>query len=75
MIITIDINTATRNKLLPNIFRNKFSLKSLSNTNKAFIYHSNGHSPIVKNLINKKQNDVVLLNVFNHKNLKKKNQN
>jgi len=49
--------------------------KSLSNINKAFVYQSNGHSPIVKNLINKKQNDVILLNVFNHKNLKKKNQN
>ncbi len=48
--------------------------KSLSNINKAFVYQSNGHSSIVKNLINKKQNDVVLLNVFNHKNLKK-NQN
>ena len=48
--------------------------KSLSNINRAFVYQSNGHSSIVKNLINKKQNDVVLLNVFNHKNLKK-NQN
>ena len=49
--------------------------KSLSNINRAFVYQSSGHSQIVKNLINKKQRDVVLLNLFNYKNLKNNNKN
>lgn len=49
--------------------------KSISNINRAFVYQSSGHSQIVKNLINKKQRDVVLLNLFNYKNLKNNNKN
>ena len=49
--------------------------KSISNINRAFVYQSSGHSQIVKNLINKKQKDLVLLNLFNHQNLKNNNQN
>ena len=49
--------------------------KSLSNINRAFVYQSSGHNQIVKNLINKKQKDVVLLNLFNYKNLKNNNKN
>ena len=49
--------------------------KSISNINRAFVYQSSGHSQIVKNLINKKQKDVVLLNLFNYQNLKNNNQN
>ena len=49
--------------------------KSISNINRAFVYQSSGHSQIVKNLINKKQKDVVLLNLFNYKNLKNNNKN
>jgi len=49
--------------------------KSISNINRAFVYQSSGHSQIVKNLINKKQRDVVLLNLFNYKNLKNYNKN
>jgi len=49
--------------------------KSITNINRAFVYQSSGHSQIVKNLINKKQKDVVLLNLFNYKNLKNNNKN
>ena len=44
--------------------------KSLSKIDKVFIYQSNGQSKLIKNLINKKYNDIVLLDLFNHKNHK-----
>lgn len=49
--------------------------KSISNINKAFVYQSSGYSPVVKNLINKKHKNVVLLNLFNYENLETNNQN
>jgi hypothetical protein len=49
--------------------------KSISNINKAFVYQSSGHSQIIKNLINKKHKDVILLNLFNYENLKNNSQN
>ena len=49
--------------------------KSLSNVNRAFIYQSSGQSQLVKSLMNKKQKNVILLNLFNHKNINSLNKN
>ena len=49
--------------------------KSLSNIDKAFMYQSNGQSKLIKNLVNKKYNDIVLLDLFNHTNHKSLNSN
>ena len=49
--------------------------KSLSHVNRAFVYQSSGQSQLVKSLINKKHKDLVLLNLFNHKNLNSLNKN
>ena len=49
--------------------------KSLSNIDKAFMYQSSGQSKLIKNLVNKKYNDIVLLDLFNHRNHKSLNSN
>mgnify|MGYP001054440585 FL=1 len=49
--------------------------KSLSHINRAFIYQTSGQSKLVKDLINKKHKDVVLMNLFNHKNISSLRQN
>ena len=49
--------------------------KSLSHIDRAFIYQTSGQSKLVKDLINKKHKDVVLMNLFNHKNISSLRQN
>ena len=49
--------------------------KSLSKIDRVFMYQSSGQSKLIKNLINKKYNDIVLLDLFNHKNHKSLNSN
>lgn len=49
--------------------------KSLSHIDRAFVYQTSGQSKIVKSLINKKYKDVVLMNLFNHKNISSLRQN
>ena len=49
--------------------------KSLSNIDKAFMSQPIGQSKLIKNLVNKKYNDIVLLDLFNHKNHKSLNSN
>ena len=44
--------------------------KSLSKIDKVFMYQSSGQSKLIKNLVNRKYNDIVLLDLFNHKNHK-----
>ena len=41
--------------------------KSLSKIDKVFLYQSSGQSKLIKNLVNKKYNDIILLDLFNHK--------
>ena len=40
--------------------------KSLSKVDKVFLYQSSGQSKLIKNLVNRKYNDIVLLDLFNH---------
>ena len=49
--------------------------KSLSHIDRAFVYQTSGQSKLVKDLINKKHKDVVLMNLFNHKNISSLRQN
>ena len=49
--------------------------KSLSHIDRAFIYQTSGQNKLVKDLINKKHKDVVLMNLFNHKNISSLRQN
>jgi len=49
--------------------------KSLSHIDRAFIYQTSGQSKLVKDLINKKHKDVILMNLFNHKNISSLRQN